>query len=152
MSLLFKAGDKVYCPLKGTGIYRVMRGDEPYHPLYLADLSYRFTVEGVAKESGLPQFFHATQENQKMLEQLYGFVFVDAPKTGSDLTRQMFNESSKPILCYVSDTSDYQAVQNNRPVLVIGLTVGGGFIIHSKDVCNYAVPYEHAVRTLEDVT
>jgi hypothetical protein len=149
---VFKAGDQVYCLLKGRGVYRVMRGDQAYYPLRLADLSYSFSEAGVAKELGLPQFFHATQENQKMLEQLYGFVFVDAPKAGSDLTRQMFNESSTPILCYVSDAGDDAAMQNNRLALVTGFAVGGRFISHKKIPWNYAVPYEHAVRTLEDVT
>ena len=66
---------------------------------------------------------------------------VDKPKqlTGSDLTRKMLADGENSILCYVSDTSDSQAVESRITKNVIGYK-DGWFITDGILPWGYAVP------------
>lgn len=66
--------------------------------------------------------------------------------TGSDLTRKMIADGETSVLCYVSDTSDYQAVKGRITKEVVG-DKDGWFIT------NGIIPWRHAVPvTVEEVT
>lgn len=79
--------------------------------------------------------------------ELYGIgVFLekaDEPKqlTGSDLTRKMVADGETSILCYVSDTSDSQAVKGRITKEVVG-DKDGWFITDGILPWIYAVPVE----------
>lgn len=76
---------------------------------------------------------------------------VDKPKqlTGSDLTRKMLADGENSVLCYVSDTSDYQAVKGRITKEVIG-DKDGWFITDGIIPWIYAVPVEAV--PVEEVT
>lgn len=66
--------------------------------------------------------------------------------TGSDLTRKMIADGETSVLCYVSDTSDYQAVKGRITKEVVG-DKDGWFIT------NGIIPWRHAVPVpFEEVT
>ena len=63
--------------------------------------------------------------------------------TGSDLTRKMLAGGESGVLCYVSDTSDYQAVKGRITKEVVGYK-DGWFITNGIIPWLYAVPVEEA--------
>ena len=69
--------------------------------------------------------------------------------TGSDLTRKMIADGETSILCYVSDTSDYQAVKGRITKEVVG-DKDGWFITDGILPWIYAVPVKAV--PVEEVT
>lgn len=76
---------------------------------------------------------------------------VDKPKqlTGSDLTRKMIAGGETSVLCYVSDTSDYQAVKGRITKEVVACR-NGWFETNGLVPWLYAVPVEAV--PVEEVT
>lgn len=86
MSKEFKVGDKVYCPMYSTSVLRVARNKTGYHsdiyPLAIAVGRNHNTLNNEGKIRNAdkqPVLFHATPENRKALEQLYGVEFEASP-------------------------------------------------------------------------
>lgn len=86
MSKEFKVGDKVYCPMYSTSILRVARNRTGYHsnsyPLAITVGRNHDTLTNYGKIRNAdkqPVLFHATPENHKALEQLYGVEFEKPP-------------------------------------------------------------------------
>lgn len=76
MTKLFTVGDLVYCPSKGTKLYKLKQ--------CINSVNYPLMIVGGAgiTESGrrhmddwLPYVFHATKVNQRKLQSLYGEEF-----------------------------------------------------------------------------
>lgn len=143
---VFKVGDKVYCPALSSDIFTVapvLKACSKY-PLvvYFATKMTLFTVDGKIHSDGVLQsVFHATPENKTMLEQLYRTEFEAPPVklSGSDLTRTKLKEFGKPILCWVNDKSDEDAIPYNYVVLIAEYT--DRFVTPSGVEWKYAVPY-----------
>lgn len=76
---------------------------------------------------------------------------ADKPKqlTGSDLTRKMLASGENSVLCYVSDTSDYQAVRGRITKEIVG-DKDGWFRTNGIFPWGYAVPVEAV--PVEEVT
>lgn len=83
----FREGDKVYCPMAGTRVYTIHAGDFTLYPLRIVTAGkipdgtncFYFTHDGTRRPSpATPVVFHATRENKKLLDKLYGVEF-DAP-------------------------------------------------------------------------
>ena len=75
----FKAGDKVYYPKEGNKVFTIE--EDEYTILYpLRFGANTFTRDGRRHARDItPSLFHATPENHKALEQLYGDEFEKPP-------------------------------------------------------------------------
>lgn len=106
----FKAGDKVYYPQMGSVIFTVREniagGD---YAISLTRNGERFeylTDEGRLYERDLvPSLHHATPENQKLLEKLYGITLEDAPvvPTSREIIETMLKRGDELVPCMVAD-------------------------------------------------
>lgn len=84
--VIFKAGDKVYCPTLGNAIFTIESSVLERFPLKVeTDTNLiSFTQEGnVFIEHAVPSIFKATKENQELLSKLYGIQFEE-PKSFLD--------------------------------------------------------------------
>lgn len=83
MSKKFQVDDKVYCPTLGNKIYRLngtRSGTSPLHITSKEGGNFLLTENGcIHTQQGYPIVFHATPENHKKLEALYGVEF-EAPE------------------------------------------------------------------------
>lgn len=144
----FKVGDKVYCPLLSSDIFTVatvLKACSKY-PLvvYFATRTAFFTVDGKIRSDGVLQsVFHATPENKALLDQLYRTEFEAPPVklSGSDLTRAKLKEFGKPILCWVSDSSDEHAVLHGCVDIIGEVGNSGYFTSTSNNHWFHAIPY-----------
>ena len=75
----FKVGDKVYYPKEGNKVFTIE--EDEYTILYpLRFGANTFTRDGRRHARDItPSLFHATPENHKALEQLYGDEFEKPP-------------------------------------------------------------------------
>ena len=75
----FKAGDKVYYPLKSNKIYKLEAHKDAHYLLRVVDkdgsVASFFTCGKFHYYDSIPSIFHATEKNQAALEQLYGIEF-----------------------------------------------------------------------------
>lgn len=84
--VIFKAGDKIYCPMLGNAIFTIESALFERFPLKIeTDTNLiSFTQEGhVFIEHAVPSIFKATKENQELLSKLYGIQFEE-PKSFLD--------------------------------------------------------------------
>ena len=88
MSKKFKVGDEVYYPMHSTSILRVGRNKTGYNPnIYPLGITVGSNHESLTNDGKIrnadkqPALFHATPENHKALEQLYGVEFEKPPIT-----------------------------------------------------------------------
>lgn len=146
----FKAGDKVYSPTKSGKILTVLVTDDESYPVEVGGVTY--TLDGRVIDYYLtPQVFHATPENHALLSQLYPNVEFEKPKlTGSDLTWQKLIESANGVLCWVSNESDDQAIQNECVRVVISEGGGSGFKDDDGNHWRYAVPVPRNYYAMDD--
>jgi hypothetical protein len=142
----FKVGDRVYFPMMGFGVHLLAHTDSQPYQVGIDDRT--FTKCGRSLQScEFPSIFHATPANQAALELLYGKKFEDAPKpvpVGSDLTRWLLAKHGKPVLCYVDDISDANAVGGLTLRPVVDIDEKGLFIAGNGVKWYYAVPLPNA--------
>ena len=126
----FKPGDKVYCPLYGSEIFVLEKSFLSDYDVVLFSKhrgNVAFTNDGKYFEAcGVPILFHATVENYELLCKLFPGVNWDHPeprRKGSNLCRDLLAQG-KNVLCYVSDTSDEDAVDRKRAALIINYDDG----------------------------
>lgn len=140
----FKVGDKVYCPMLGTGVYIVT--NYPASDSYPVDVGGElFTREGLfAMRHDLPSVYRATKENHHLLSELHGVEFEQPELTGSERVRQLLKENpNRAVLCGVSDVSE--AVAKTRPARVITHTrEDGKFITDGGGAWMHAVPIDES--------
>ena len=114
MSKKFKVGDKVYCPMYGTSILKVFRNTSgcnlDSHPLEIVvggdDI---LTNDGKIINDVIPSIFHATPENHKALEQLYGVEFEKPPvkPTSREIIKATLARGDKYVLCRATNCESY---------------------------------------------
>lgn len=110
MSKEFKAGDKVYYPIKSTKVLTIRENDDSAEYPILVNFgsryTYTFTIDGKSyDEHVLPSIFHATPENKAKLEDLHGVEFEKPPIKPSslDIIKVMLNRGDELVPCWVSD-------------------------------------------------
>lgn len=101
----FKAGDLVYSPTEGTDVLEVIATDDLMYPIEVGDKS--FTECGMYHNTDHhPSIFHATKENQALLEALYGVKFDDPPLSDADrVIKALEKANGKPVLCLVKSVN-----------------------------------------------
>jgi hypothetical protein len=148
----FKAGDLVYWPSRGAGVFSTVGYKLQSYPLTISDHDACFTVDGrFNKIDILPALFHATQKNKVALEALYGVEFEAPPVelSGSDLTRKMFTECDTPILSHVTNLKDGLTGLNSSYLRLVVRAEDEYFVDHSDRKWNYATPYCGQVQTVK---
>ena len=146
----FKPGDKVYCPLYGSEIFVLEKSFLSDYDVVLFSKhrgNVAFTNDGKYFEAcGIPILFHATVENHKLLEALYGVPF-EKPKRklkGSALCKHLLKTRTH-VFCRVSNLSDEEASATNariRCIVACRREVGFTFEVGDSTCAtyNYAVP------------
>jgi hypothetical protein len=135
----FKIGDSVYFPKVGNSIYKVVGLIGVVYPIMVDDQGFTKTGHRVSGDEH-PSIFHATPENKALLDQLYRTEFEapPVPLSGSALTKAKLEEFGKPILCWVSDSSDEHA--NSNGVVDVIVKKNAYFLSTSSVQWRYAVP------------
>ena len=98
-------------------------------------------------------FCHATQENYEMLCNLYPHIEFEQPTkplTGSDLCRAMLDKGWKYVPCYVSNTSDKNAVELDDCGVIYTVNHNGNFQDGYGETWCHVVPFDP--RTGEPLT
>ena len=101
----FKAGMQVYSPTEGSQVFEVVwRSNVNTYQIGVGKQT--FTKNGMAFASqNHPSIFHATKENQALLESLYGVKFDDPPLSDKEkVIEALKNANGKPVLCWVSNS------------------------------------------------
>lgn len=151
----FKVGDKVYFPYYGTDIFEVKSNEfnenlEKY-PLMIG--SKTFTIHGkMFDQSCLQDIFHATPENNELLEKLYGVEFEKPPvkPTSREIIQAMLARGDKYVCCWASD-SEQSPTANNTCVYIADYTDDYyPFIASNSSGWQYATPFDP--KTGEPIT
>ena len=102
----FKVGDLVYYPSYSQAIYKLEGNpdmDSEFFPLAIKQQGHTTLLFTIAGKSGLlnkiPSIFHATLENKKILDRLYGIEFEEPSKTLYQKMKEHFNKGSSDVLC-----------------------------------------------------
>lgn len=143
----FKAGDKVYCPMLGTGVYTLFDTKRTTYPIGIR--GERFTSSGrfynMHPES-VSALYPVTKENHRLLSKLHGVEFELPELTGSDRVRQLLKENpNRAVLCGVSNDSEEKA--RRRPLRVVVGTRFDGYFLTEGSVnigWAYAVPVDES--------
>ena len=101
----FKAGDLVYFPNYSQAVYKLegnnYGGSE--FPLAIKQQGRTTMVFTTSGKRGLlnkiPSIFHATLENKKILDRLYGIEFEEPSKTLYQKMEEHFNKGGSDVLC-----------------------------------------------------
>lgn len=119
---MFRAGDVVYRPMSGTSTFTVKDNEKTHfkYPLRVGGRTY--TTDGFfTTDEKQPQLFHATPENQKALEQLYGcgFDYPPRPLTNSQIVLNILQTTKQFAVCQVSNTTQAHADADTAYLVVI---------------------------------
>ena len=108
----FKAGDLVYYPQLGHGIYRLQETGLDVWPLIIRRDYFskkRFRADGkIFGSDKAATIFHATPEVHEQLERLYGVEFEkpSVKPTSLEIIQAMLNKGEKSVPCWVSDSNE----------------------------------------------
>jgi len=132
----FKAGMHVYSPTEGTDILQVIATDDLMYPIEVGDKS--FTECGMYHNTDhYPSIFHATKENQALLESLYGVKFDDPPLSDKEkVIEALKNANGKPVLCWASNSQEFwclQGITSHHPINGF-LSLYGGHWSYAKPI------------------
>ena len=147
MSKKFEVGDKVYCPMYSTSILTVFRNMARYssdsHPLEIVvggdDI---LTSDGKFRDGDKqPILFHATPENHKALEILYGDEFEkpSVKLTSREIIKAMLARGDKNVCCWVSQSDEYPTRSSH--LAFIGSVDNDVFIDECDAIWRYATPF-----------
>lgn len=139
----FKAGDKVYCPLQGTKIYVVNHEVDSPDILYLTIRHFKFNQQGIRHEFSdkIPYVFHATLDNQKHLEALYGITFETLKDERQELVDKLivhFEKGGGMVVVLARDGFHYTLV--NYYYSSEYFVTNENTSIHSHDIISIAQP------------
>ena len=99
----FKIGDMVYCPNYSQAIYKLEGNNDSEFPLAIKQQGRTTLLFTISGRSGflekIPSIFHATLENKKILDRLYGIEFEEPPKTLYQKMEEHFNKGGSDVLC-----------------------------------------------------
>lgn len=128
---MFEAGDRVYCPARGTRIYTV--SDESCIGISVDGMYFR---EDGTFEGSIPQIFLATRINQKRLSEFYGLEFEEPLTVHYKILESIANKVS--VICYVSD-SDF--METNTVAVITDYSENSkSYIDNNEDFWKYATP------------
>ena len=132
----FKAGMQVYSPTEGTDILQVIATDDLMYPIVVGNRSY--TECGMYHNTDhYPSIFHATKENQALLEALYGVKFDDPPLSNKEKVIEALKDANgKPVLCWASNSQEFwclQGITNHHPINGF-LSLYGGYWSYTKPI------------------
>lgn len=142
MKELFKDGDFVYFPRRGTEVFELKKTtDDPnaQYPMCIEDVG-QFTEDGkLWVDDKVPSIWRATAENQKKLSEFYGMKFEEPIDPISKLL---------PCLCLVSDSEgslygpkDFNSVLRSRAFLhVVTTKTAKGFETEMGPTFDFARP------------
>lgn len=108
----FKAGDLVYYPQMGCGIFTLQAVRKSImYPIKICrdDFAEFLTEDGkLYDHDQAAMIFHATPENHELLEKLYGVEFEKPPVklTSREIIQAMFKRGDRSVTCWVSDTNE----------------------------------------------
>lgn len=163
----FKAGDPVYFPRLSIKLCVIGEGqeddyvDEVNGSKALAEMhsDLDFVYSQRIKswvwdeiDTACP-LIHATPENHALLSQLYPHINFEAPPkelTGSDLARAMLDKGWKYVPCYMSNTSDKNAVELDDCGVIYTVNHNGNFHDGYGEIWCHVVPFDP--RTGEPLT
>ena len=132
----FKAGMQVYSPTEGIDILQVIATDDLMYPIEVGDKS--FTECGMYHNTDHhPSIFHATKENQALLEALYGVKFDDPPLSDKEKVIEALKDANgKPVLCWASNSQEFwclQGITSHHPINGF-LSLYGGYWSYTKPI------------------
>lgn len=132
----FKAGDMVYSPTEGTRVLQIIPYNDSEYPIFVGNKS--FTTFGLHLCSDHCQsIFHATKENQALLEALYGVKFDDPPLSDKEkVIEALKNANGKPVLCWASNSQEFwclQGITSHHPINGF-LSLYGGYWSYTKPI------------------
>ncbi|SUB59104.1 Uncharacterised protein [Phocoenobacter uteri] len=141
----FKTGDKVYYPDHDCKIHTLER-DAMGNRLSIkldSDQCFNsyvpFTNKGSLDASGIQKIFLATEENHKLLSQLYPNIEFEKPKLrGSELAKKLAKDQY--ILAWVSPVSDKEARNRTIPDVIKYNNANNRFESEYGSKWEYAVP------------
>ena len=147
----FKVGDYVYVPSLSNEAIKIENSFNPLCPLNVK--GYYTTYNGKLPLTNKKVLFHATVENQKLLEALYGEKFEEPPppiKTKSDLTRHLLKENPDvPILCDVHTMREELAYKGKYlEVIKSYCNKTNKFITINNESYEFAVPFDQPLQTV----
>ena len=133
----FKTGDLVYSPTEGTKVFTTFEwteGDD--YPIGVGEKI--FTECGMYLCSDqYPSIFHATKENQALLESLYGVKFDDPPLSDKEkVIEALKNTDGRPVLCWASNSQEFwclQGITSHHPINGF-LSLYGGYWSYIKPI------------------
>lgn len=153
----FKAGDLVYYPQMGCGIFS----------LQAVRKSIMYPIK-ICRENGFEEFltadgklydhdqaamiFHATPENQQLLEQLHGIKLQDAPvaPTSKEIVQGLLGNGQLYVPCWASDSQE-RPVTHNQWIFVNQIIDGDyPFIDEQGNSWRYATPFD--IQTGDAIT
>ena len=148
MSKEFKAGDLVYCPQLDQCVFTVQPSQRyPTHLFKICrddSLAWFLTAEGKLYEfHEAAIIFHATHENQRILEQLHGIKLEDAPDkpTSRDIVKSRLAKGEKFVPCY----AHWNIVDPNHlcfRVYIQGIHEDGRFIDDNHELWEHVTPFD----------
>ena len=151
MSKKFKVGDKVYCPMYGTSILKVFRNTSgcnlDSHPFEIVvggdDM---LTNDGKIINDVIPSIFHATPENHKALEILYGDEFEkpSVKLTSREIIQAMLARGDKSVCCWVNDISEDPTSSYSWAFIISAFD--DVFIDECGTAWEFATPFNHQTR------
>ena len=133
----FKAGDMVYSPTEGTKVFTVEdRGLGFTYDLTIGNQTANRCGKIISSQN-YPSIFHATKENQALLEALYGVKFDDPPLSDKEkVIESLKNANGKPVLCWASNSQEFwclQGITNHHPINGF-LSPYGGYWSYAKPI------------------
>ena len=143
----FKVGDKVYCILLEPKIFTILgvESDDTAHFGESGKYGYRWW--------SFENLCHATQENYERLRATFPNIKYEQPPkplTGSDLARAMLDKGWKYVPCYMSNTSDKNAVELDDCGVIYTVNRNGNFQDGYGEIWCHVVPFDP--RTGEPLT
>ncbi len=163
----FKVGDKVYFPRLSKKLCVIGAGQEDDYVDEIngskalaemqSDLDFVYDQKTNSwlwgEKDCAPQLLHATPENYELLCKLYPHIEFEQPAKelkGSDLCRAMLDKGWKYVPCYVSNTSDKNAVELDDCGVIYTVNHNGNFQDGYGETWCHVVPFD--LRTGEPLT
>ncbi len=105
----FNVGDKVYCPVAGSGVFELQCNGGQTYPICVDAgwVTLGFTAKGFESHSyKTPSLFHATKANHELLSKLHPDVVFEAPEKSYHEKIVDAVADGKVVLCWARNRED----------------------------------------------